>query len=51
MNKKKSQFDQRGYYTKLPRRSKNFTYYVFCHAQLSGVIQNIENRCAIRAKF
>ena len=31
--------------------AKNFTNYVFCHVQFSGVIQNIENRCAIRAKF
>ena len=31
--------------------AKNFTNYVFCHPQFSGVIQNIENRCAIRAKF
>ena len=28
-------------------RAKNFTNYVFCHPQLSGVIQNIENHCAI----
>ena len=28
-------------------RAKNFTNYVFCHPQFSGVIQNIENRCAI----
>ena len=27
--------------------AKNFTNYVFCHVQFSGVIQNIENRCAI----
>ena len=27
--------------------AKNFTNYVFCHPQFSGVIQNIENRCAI----
>ena len=32
-------------------RAKNFTNYVFCHPQFSGVIQNIENCCAIRAKF
>ena len=31
--------------------AKNFTNYVFCHPQFSGVIQNIENRCVIRAKF
>ena len=31
--------------------AKNFTNYVFCHVQFSGVIQNIENCCAIRAKF
>ena len=31
-----------------PVGAKNFTNYVFCHVQLfSGVIQNIENRCAI----
>ena len=29
----------------------NFTNYVFCHPQFSGVIQNIENFCAMRAKF
>ena len=34
-----------------PTRAKDFTNYVFCHPQLSGVIQNIEKRCAIRAKF
>ena len=35
-----------------PAGAKNFTNYVFCHVQFSGgVIQNIENRCAIRAKF
>ena len=34
-----------------PAGSINFTNYVFCHVQFSGVIQNIENRCAIRAKF
>ena len=28
-----------------------FTNYVFCHPQFSGVIQIIENCCAIRAKF
>ena len=27
--------------------AKNFTNYVFCHPQFSGVIQNIENCCAI----
>ena len=27
--------------------AKNFTNYVFCHPQFSGVIQNIENYCAI----
>ena len=27
--------------------AKNFTNYVFCHPQFSGVIQNIENHCAI----
>ena len=31
--------------------AKNFTNYVFCHPQFSGVIQNIENHCAIKAKF
>ena len=31
--------------------AKNFTNYVFFHPQFSDVIQNIENRCAIRAKF
>ena len=31
--------------------AKNFTNYVFCHPQFSGVIQNIENCCAIRAKI
>ena len=34
-----------------PAGAKNFTKYVFCHVQFSGVIQNIENCCAIRAKF
>ena len=34
-----------------PAGAKNFTNYVFCHPQFSGVIQNIENCCAIRAKF
>ena len=28
-------------------RAKNLTNYVFCHPQFSGVIQNIENCCAI----
>ena len=27
--------------------AKNYTNYVFCHPQFSGVIQNIENRCSI----
>ena len=27
--------------------AKNFTIYVFCHPEFSGVIQNIENRFAI----
>ena len=27
--------------------AKNFTNYVFCHPQFNGVIQNIENHCAI----
>ena len=31
--------------------AKNFTNYVFGHPQFSGVIQNIENRCAIKANF
>ena len=31
--------------------AKKFTNYVFCHPQFSGVIQNIENCCAIKAKF
>ena len=31
--------------------AENFTNYVFCHPQFSGVIQNIKNCCAIRAKF
>ena len=30
-------------------RAKNFTNYIFCHPKFSGVIQNIENCCAIRA--
>ena len=30
---------------------KNFTNYVFCHVQFSGVIQNIENYCAIKEKL
>ena len=34
-----------------PAGAKNFTNYVFCHPQFSGVIQNIENSCAISAKF
>ena len=34
-----------------PPGAKNFTNYVFCHPQFSGVIQNIENHCAIRVKF
>ena len=29
------------------QRAKIFTNYVFCHPQFSGVIQNIENHCAI----
>ena len=32
--------------------AKKYTnYYVFCHPQFSSVIQNIENCCAIKAKF
>ena len=34
-----------------PAGAKNFTNYVFCHVQFSGVIQNIENHCAIKAKL
>ena len=34
-----------------PAGAKNFTTYVFCHPQFSGVIQNIENHCAMKAKF
>ena len=34
-----------------PAGAKTFTNYVFYHPQFSGVIQNIENRCAIRVKF
>ena len=34
-----------------PAGAKDFTNYVFCHPQFSGVIQNIENCCAIRAKI
>ena len=34
-----------------PAGAKNFTNYVFCHPQFNGVIQNIENHCAIRVKF
>ena len=30
--------------------AKKITNYLFCHLQFSGVIQNIENCCAIRAK-
>ena len=41
------QFDQRGSYTSCPTGAKKFTNYVFCHPQFNGVIQNIENRCAI----
>ena len=49
---KLAQFDQSGSYTKLLRRSWKFhQLYVFCHPQFSSVIQNIENCCAIRAKF
>ena len=31
--------------------AKNCTDYVFCHPQFSGVILNIENLCAIKAKI
>ena len=34
-----------------PAGAKNFTNYVFCHPQFSGVIQNIENCCAILTLF
>ena len=34
-----------------PAGAKNFINYVFCHPQFSGVIQNIENHCSIKAKF
>ena len=37
-----------GFLYKVTKKSTN---YVFCHPQFSGVIQNIENCCAIRAKF
>ena len=46
-----SQFDHRVLIQSCPARAKNFTNYVFCHPQFSGVIQNIENRCAIKAKL
>ena len=47
--------DQKGDYSLIrgvliqscPARPKNFTNYIFCHPQFSGVIQNIENHCAI----
>ena len=43
-----TQFDQRGSYIQCcSAGAKNFTNYVFCHPQSNGVIQNIENRCAI----
>ena len=32
-------------------RAKKFTNYVFCHPQFSGVIQIIENHCAIKEFF
>ena len=32
-------------------RAENFTNYLFCHPQFSGVIQNIENCCAILTPF
>ena len=41
---KLTQFDQRFF---LYKGAKNFTNYVFCHPQFSGVIQNVENYCAI----
>ena len=31
--------------------AKNFTNYVYCHPQFSGVIQNIAYHCAIKTKF
>ena len=31
--------------------AKNFTNYLFCHPQVSGVIQKIENLCAILTLF
>ena len=47
---KLTQFDQRFF---LYKGAKNFTNYVFCHPQFNsvGVIQNIENRCAILTLF
>ena len=42
-----SQMDQWGSYKSCSAEAKNFTNYVFCHPQFSGVIQNIENCCAI----
>ena len=35
-----------------PAGAKNFTNYVFCHSsQFTGIIQNIENHCAILTLF
>ena len=34
-------------YKVAPPELKTITNYVFCHPQFSGVIQNIENHCAI----
>ena len=42
------QFDQRGSLLQsCSTGAKTFTNNVFCHPQFSGVIHNIENRCAI----
>ena len=42
-----SQFDQGVLIQTCTAGAKNFTNYVFSHPQFSGVIQNIENHCAI----
>ena len=34
-----------------PAGATNFTNYVFCHPQVSGIIQNIKNHCAILILF
>ena len=31
--------------------AKNFTKYVFFHAQFNGLVKNSQNHCAIKAKF